>query len=186
MKKKRRRGRRGRSRSIETGSRGRGVSLLPFPRHVYCCCLYAISLGRCSLFPSRVGLRTYQHASNGFWFDCYDLFHGNTVTFHNGPRKNVSICPILALSLQKSGPGFRNHPRTATATSSLLQFPTKQCGWSSSPSDNNATQCAVWGGALSCCWNKQLIWAAEPKEARLPTAQWRGSGNCCSWLVAKV
>ena len=24
---------------------------------IYCCCLYAISLGRCSLFPSRVGLR---------------------------------------------------------------------------------------------------------------------------------
>jgi len=28
---------------------------------IYCCCLYAVSLGRCSLFPSRIGLRTYQH-----------------------------------------------------------------------------------------------------------------------------
>ena len=34
-----------------------GVQTTP----IYSCCLYAISLGRCSLFPSRVGLRTYQH-----------------------------------------------------------------------------------------------------------------------------
>jgi len=47
---------------------------------IYSCCLYAISpgysvvsLGRCGLFPSRVGLRTYQHPCRsccGFHIAC--------------------------------------------------------------------------------------------------------------------
>jgi hypothetical protein len=57
---------------------------------------------------------------------------------------------LKVLSLQKSGSCFRNHPRTATATSSLLQPLKQQCEWPSSPNVKTATTTVTWD-AVSCC-----------------------------------
>ena len=52
-------------------------------------CWYSVvSLGRCSLFPSRIGLRTYQHA--GTWAGCWCFRCRNVTCSYNLQKKMTS------------------------------------------------------------------------------------------------